>query len=154
AKDTLLVLNKVDAADRGQLAAVQARYPHAVPISAHSGRGLDKLAAAVSQTLTHNFLDVDIETGVENGRLLAQLAAFGQILSKRYTDSRVIVHCRIPQRAMAHLHGDDIAVRQRAASTNGSTGGASNGFAPRLDWQLDSDSAPRLDPNSPQNGRS
>ena len=39
AKDTLLVLNKVDAADRGQLALVRTRYPHALPISARAGIG-------------------------------------------------------------------------------------------------------------------
>ena len=34
AKDTLLVLNKADAADRGQLACVTGRYPNAIAISA------------------------------------------------------------------------------------------------------------------------
>ena len=33
--------------------------------------------------------------GVDNGRLLAYLAAHGEILSKKYPDERVIVHCRI-----------------------------------------------------------
>ena len=28
-----------------------------------------------------------------------------------YTDSRVIVHCRIPQRALSHFHGDDTTIR-------------------------------------------
>ena len=39
AKDTLLVLNKIDAVDRVQLAALLNRYPHAMPISAHTGQG-------------------------------------------------------------------------------------------------------------------
>ena len=43
AKDTLLVLNKIDAADRGHLTLVRTRYPNAMPISARSGIGLDEL---------------------------------------------------------------------------------------------------------------
>jgi GTP-binding protein HflX len=125
AKDTLLVLNKIDAADRGQIASIMARYPHALRISAHSGQGIDELKAAVSQALSHGFLDVDVETGVDNGRLLAMLSSHGEVLSKRYVDSRVFVHCRVPQRALGHLRGGDVIIRPHGAppavtSTNGS----------------------------------
>jgi GTPase len=119
AKDTLLVLNKVDAADRAQLASVLNRYPNGLPISARTGQGMERLATTVSQTLSHNFLDVDVETGVENGRLMAQLAAFGEVLSKRFTDTRVIVHCRIPRRTLAHLHGHGVLIREHGKNSNG-----------------------------------
>ena len=111
AKDTLLVLNKIDAADRAQLISLMTRYPQALQISAHTGQGLDRLATAVSQALSHSFLDVDVETGVENGRLLALLSRHGEVLSKRYTDNRVIVHCRIPERAMSHLRDPNTRIR-------------------------------------------
>jgi GTP-binding protein HflX len=122
AKDTLLVLNKVDMAERGQVAAIKSRYPHAVAVSAYTGQGIDALATAVSQALSHVFLAVDVETGVENGRLLACLASHGEVLSKRYTDSRVIVHCRIPERALGNLRADDAEIRphgRAAAEPNG-----------------------------------
>ena len=38
-----------------------------------TGEGLSRLAAAVSDALTHHFVDVDVETDVANGRLLASL---------------------------------------------------------------------------------
>jgi GTP-binding protein HflX len=109
--DTLLVLNKADVTDRGHMAALRGRYPHAIPVSAHTGAGIDKLSVAVSQALSHNFLDIDVETGVENGRLLALLSSHGEVLSKRYTDSRVIVHCRIPERAMGYLRHEKADIR-------------------------------------------
>jgi GTP-binding protein HflX len=119
-KDTLLVLNKVDAADRAQLSAILTRYPHALPISAHTGQGLPQLSAAVSQALSHSFLDVDVETRIDNGRLLAMLSSHGEVLSKRYHDDRVTVHCRIPQRAMSHFRGPETTIRpHRAAGSNG-----------------------------------
>jgi GTP-binding protein HflX len=116
AKDTLLVLNKVDAINRGSLAALMTRFPQALPISAFTGQGIEQLSSAVSQSLSHTFLDVDVETGVENGRLLAMLSSHGEVLSKRYTESRVIVHCRIPQRALGHLRGPDIEIRPHGES--------------------------------------
>ncbi|REK05984.1 MAG: GTPase HflX [Planctomycetota bacterium] len=130
AKDTILVLNKADVASRGQLAAIMSRYPNALSISAHTGQGVDRLAAAVSQALSHGFLDVDVETGVENGRLLAMLSNHGEVLSKRYTDTRVIVHCRIPERALGHLRASDAEIRphRRPGQTPGGNG-TDNGSA-------------------------
>ena len=84
-KDTLLVINKIDALpDRARLDGLLGRYPDAVPISARSGlRAGPNLAAAVSEALSRSFLDVDVEMGVENGRLLAYLAAHGEVFSKQ-----------------------------------------------------------------------
>jgi GTP-binding protein HflX len=135
AKDTLLVLNKIDLAEPGQVTALRTRYPRAVPISARSGQGLDDLAAAVSDVLSHGFLDLDVETDVSNGRLLAMLAAYGEVLSKRYHDSRVTVHCRIPQRAVAHLHDPATIVRPHQANGYAAANGqASPGGSTSSSW--------------------
>jgi GTP-binding protein HflX len=100
-KDTLLVLNKVDhPQSRGSLERLKARYPNAIPISAQSGQGVPQLAAAVSDALSRDFADVDILAGVENGKLFAYLNAHGEVLSQRYTDESVLIHCRISR---AHL---------------------------------------------------
>jgi GTPase len=110
-KDTLLVVNKVDALpDRLRLDGIMNRYPNAVPISARTGFGVANLAAAVSEALSHSFLDVDVEIGVENGRLMAYLAAHGEVLSKHYRDSRVVVHCRIPSQHLGRIEEGAICV--------------------------------------------
>lgn len=104
AKDTLLVMNKIDAlASASTLHAIRRRYPNAVAVSAHTGEGLDSLALAVSDALSQSFRDVDIETSVGNGRLMAFLAAHGEVLSRRYEDERVILHCRIPQKYLGRI---------------------------------------------------
>ena len=112
AKDMLLVVNKVDAlSNRARVDGLLNRYPNAVAVSARRGQGLEKLAAAVSTGLSRSFLDVDVEMGVENGRLLAYLAAHGEILSKQYHDTRVVVHCRLPQRYLGRIRRDGTTVR-------------------------------------------
>ncbi|MGA2617943.1 MAG: GTPase HflX [Thermoguttaceae bacterium] len=113
-KDTLLVLNKIDALpDRVRLDGLRNRYPQAIAISAQTGQGLAELALAVSAALSRSFLDVDVELGVDNGRLLAYLAAHGEILSKKYRDRRVIVHCRIPPQLLCRVEEDGIVVHAR-----------------------------------------
>ncbi|MFW5692842.1 MAG: GTPase HflX [Thermoguttaceae bacterium] len=114
-KDTLLVLNKADSLpDRARLDALLARYPAAIPISAQRRSGLRRLATAVSDALSRMFHDVDIEMGVENGRLLAYLAAHGEILSKRYVDSRVIVHCRLPRQHLGRIDEAGVTIQPHA----------------------------------------
>jgi GTP-binding protein HflX len=127
AKDAVLVLNKVDAvADRGRLESLLARYPNAVPISARRRQGLDALAGVVSRALSRGFRDVDVETGVGNGRLLAWLASHGEILSQQFSESRVVVHCRLPQSHLPLIHEPDTEVRPHGAPAAAPVNGVPN----------------------------
>ena len=113
-KDTLLVINKIDEIDsRPSVDGLLNRYPNAIPISAHTGSGLERLAIAVSDALSRSFLDVEVETGVDNGRLMAYLAAHGEVLSKRFNSSRVVVHCRLPQQYLGRINEEGTTVRHR-----------------------------------------
>jgi len=69
------------------------------------------LSTAVSDALSRTFRDVDVEFGVDNGRLMAYLAAHGEVLSKQYHAARVIVHCRIPQRDLGRVSTDEASIR-------------------------------------------
>jgi GTPase len=113
-KDTILVLNQIDAVEEpGTLEQLKQRYPSAIPVSARTGEGLPRLANAVSNALTHHFLDVDVETDVANGRLLASLAQHGEILSRTYTDGRVSVHCRMPSKILGQISPREARIRLR-----------------------------------------
>jgi GTP-binding protein HflX len=114
-KDTLLVLNKVDAVpDLVSRDRILARYPHALGISARSGAGLAELAQAVSDALGRGFRDVDVETDPGNGRLLAWLGRHGEVLSRRFSDDRVVVHCRVPAALLGRIPRDEATVRSHA----------------------------------------
>ena len=101
AKDTLLVLNKIDQVDDPGAAGgdSQSRIPTAVPISARTGDGLARLAAAVSDALSQRLPRPGDSLDVSNGRLLAYLAKYGEVLSRTFTGDRATVHCRIRRRA-------------------------------------------------------
>ncbi len=111
-KDTLLVLNKIDVPDAStRVGHVANRYPNAVPISARTKAGFDRLALAVSDALSRTFRDVDVETGVENGKLMAYLAAHGEVLSQTYNGTRVTIHCRLPQKHLGRINPAEADVR-------------------------------------------
>jgi GTP-binding protein HflX len=132
-KDTLLVLNKIDRLDSPErLEGVLRKYPLAVPISAAKRIGIDKLVWAVSDTLSKGFLDLDIETGVDNGRLMAYLAAHGEILSKRFSDLRVIIHCRLPQKHLRRVTEPGTIVRSHEGNGHDPGNGAVFGSGPAL----------------------
>lgn len=120
AKDTLLVLNKIDRLpEPSAWNAILSRYPHAIPLSAKTRRGFEQFSYRVSDALSRTFRDVDVETRVDDGRLMAYLAAHGEILSKRYGDERVTVHCRIPQKYLGRIQGDGVVVRGHGADVRG-----------------------------------
>jgi GTP-binding protein HflX len=106
-KDTLLVLNKVDQVEEvGRLHSIRSLYPAAVPISAKNGEGLAKLTATVSDALSQDFLDLEIRFDVSNGRLLAFLAKYGEVLSRTFSGDRAIVHCRLSRKHLGSLRED------------------------------------------------
>jgi GTP-binding protein HflX len=86
----------------------------------------------VSEALTQHFLDVDIETDVANGRLLAYLAQHGEILSRTFTGDRVSVHCRMPSKYLGRIRAEDAMIRHREpehrnGTANGNGRAHSNG---------------------------
>lgn len=123
-KDTILVINKVDRLpDRTRLESLLGRYPHAIPLSARTGLGVPQLALAVSEALSRTFRDVDVEFGIDNGRLMAHLAAHGEVLSKQYRAGRVVVHCRIPQKYLGRIRPEEAVIRPH-----------SNGAPVEMEW--------------------
>ena len=117
AKDTLLVVNKIDAApNSAAVDSILRRYPNAVPVSARTGEGLEQLAIAVSDALSRSFQDVEIETDVSNGRLMAYLAAHGEVLSRRFEGTRVFLHCRVPQKFLGRINDPDTVIGLRTTA--------------------------------------
>jgi GTP-binding protein HflX len=124
-KDTLLALNKVDqVADQTRLQSIRSLYPSAVTISAKTGDGLSRLSSAVSEALTSDFLDLEIRFDVANGRLLAFLSKYGEVLSRTFTGDRTTVHCRISRKHVAAIRDHaDADLRPYDAATTASRNG-------------------------------
>jgi GTP-binding protein HflX len=111
-KDTLLVLNKIDAIENAAiLNRVLDRYPNAIPVSARNHKGLTALIQAVGAALGRDFLDVEVDVEPSDGRLLAYLSAKGEVISRDYGDSRITVKVRMPAGSMGPVMRSALAVR-------------------------------------------
>ncbi len=109
---TLLVLNKSDKVpDRSFLDVLKAHHAESVAISAARGEGLDRLEQAVRDAMSDRALEAEVETGVENGRVLAYLAQHAQIHDRTYDDGRVRLHCHLPRRCLEFLFEHGVNVR-------------------------------------------
>ena len=109
---TILVLNKADRVpDRSYLDILKAPHLDSVTISAARGEGLDRLEQAVRAALHERALDAEIETGIENGRVLAYLAQHAQIHNRVYDEDRVVLQCHLPRRCLDFLneHGAHVS---------------------------------------------
>lgn len=111
-KKSLLVLNKIDALhDPAQLNRVLDRYPHAIPVSARAGKGLAALVTAVGEALSREFLDIEVDVAPADGKLLAYLAAQGEVVSQEYGEQKTTVHVRMPSSAMGPVRRTAISIR-------------------------------------------
>ncbi|MBO7708426.1 MAG: GTPase HflX, partial [Thermoguttaceae bacterium] len=104
-KDTILVLNKIDTAEPERLLALKERYPMAVCISAREGSGLGELTRAVNDLLSREFLTVEVEAPIADGRLDAYLTREGEVLDRRYDENaaKAFFKCRLPRHIVDKL---------------------------------------------------
>ncbi|MCL2349614.1 MAG: GTPase HflX [Planctomycetaceae bacterium] len=114
-KDTVLVLNKIDAVESPEkLERLKSHYPQAIVVSAKTGEGLDQLAAAVSDALSREFVFLEVDMPVSNGRLAAFLADEGEVLSRTYENDRAVFHCRVPRHVLGRLQKEtDVNYREK-----------------------------------------
>jgi GTPase len=101
---SILVLNKIDAVqDRGIVDVLRAKYAHSVTVSARDGTGLAQLGELAAEMLSDGFVEVELEASPGAGRLLAFLAEHADVLDRRYTDSAVLLRCRVSRNWLARL---------------------------------------------------
>lgn len=113
---TLLVLNKADKVpDRSFLDVLRAHHRDSICISAAKREGLEALEHAVRLALLNSAMDVEIETSVADGRVLAYLAQHAQVYDRAYHEEgdRVVIQCRLPRRCLDFLLEHGAQVREK-----------------------------------------
>ena len=109
----VLVLNKVDKVeDQSIVDILRRQYEDTISISAATGFGIDRLSRVVAERLSGGFSEIELETGVGNGRLFAWLTQHAEELDRRYDESatRVRIRCRLPRAALGGLPMDDVTL--------------------------------------------
>ena len=117
-KSTLMVFNKMDRLDpegtgtgAGALKRLQEKFPHAVAISAATGKGISSLLAEISTQLRPKREFLELRIPHEQSAVIARLHKVGQVIERRYTGKLAKFKARIPP----HYHAEFAAFIVRDA---------------------------------------
>ncbi|MBW7882116.1 MAG: GTPase HflX [Caldilineaceae bacterium] len=101
-KPVVVALNKVDLLDpddseqADMVAEALAEYPHSVPISARTGKGMSKLLETIDDTLQHLMAPVDVLIPYARGDLVALVHSHGVVETEEHTEDGTHLTGRLP----------------------------------------------------------
>lgn len=94
--------------------------PRDVEVSAKTGSGLETLKRRIDEVIEEDpLMEVDFELSPADGERLALLHRYGNVLSQRYEDDRVVVRARVTRSFWEHLQSHSQSPRE-ATDTGGS----------------------------------
>ncbi|MGA3563613.1 GTPase HflX [Melissospora conviva] len=99
----LLVINKVDAADEETLLRLKRHWPEAIFVSAHTGRGIDGLRAAIEERLPRPAVELRAVLPYERGDLVSRVHRSGEVLESEHLPEGTLVHVRVDAALAAEL---------------------------------------------------
>ncbi|MCI0629604.1 MAG: GTPase HflX [Phycisphaerales bacterium] len=100
----ILVLNKIDRlSDRREVEAWLQKHPDALPVSAVSGEGLEKLKPLVMEQFLGGVREVEIALPMGDTREIMFLEKRTQVLDRQYEDSTAVFKVRIGRRQVDQL---------------------------------------------------
>ncbi|RLP94371.1 MULTISPECIES: GTPase HflX [unclassified Micromonospora] len=99
----LLVVNKTDAADEDTLLRLKRLWPDAIFVSAHTGRGVDGLRAAIEERLPRPAVEVRAVLPYDRGDLVARVHRTGEVLSTAHLPEGTLLHVRVGEALAAEL---------------------------------------------------
>ena len=100
------VLNKADAVSEDSAAyLLRVAVPEAVEVSALRGAGLPDLTERVIGLMRSRYARVTVEGDVANGRLMAYVRKYGQVLGQEFEDGRMRLDVRLPTAEVPRVIG-------------------------------------------------
>jgi GTP-binding protein HflX len=101
----LLVFNKVDLLDADDARELAIREPEAIPISAVTGEGLERLRQRIGEAFEETLRPVELLLPYSEGAVLAELHTLAGDLEREDRPEGVVVKARVPA-AAAHRFAD------------------------------------------------
>jgi GTP-binding protein HflX len=99
----IVVINKIDAADDATVARLLRAEPHAVPVCARTGEGIDKLQALIESELPKPPVEIEALVPYDRGELVSRVHRSGEVLSIEHEIGGTRVHARVSEALAAAL---------------------------------------------------
>jgi GTP-binding protein HflX len=90
-RETLLVLNKIDAADKENMAILRSKFPDAIEISALKGINLDGLLSVVQDKLFNKFIRAELLIPYSDAKVLSYLHENKCVEHEEYKEEGIYV---------------------------------------------------------------
>jgi GTP-binding protein HflX len=112
-KPELLLLNKIDTPQGEHHAHTwRTMNPNAIPISAKTGAGIDRLIEAVTDHVRGQQLEVTLEAEVTNGKLISFIEHQCRVHEREFEDGQIIIHATMGKRTLADLsHNPQVHIK-------------------------------------------
>lgn len=92
----IVLLNKIDAVrDEAELSVLRHQLPDAIPISAKTGAGLDRLVETVRHMIGGDPRQVVLRLPVAEGRAVHAIEKQSEVAERRYVDGQVEMHVKL-----------------------------------------------------------
>ena len=82
---------------------LQKEYPEALPISAKTGRGVEVLVERVRSAMRGGMKTIDFAVDLADGKAISFLENRGEVLERRWEDSKAFFKVRIGGRQLDQL---------------------------------------------------
>jgi GTP-binding protein HflX len=111
----LLVFNKIDLLPEHELLALQERVtalvPNAIFVSSVSDEGLEPLRRALRHAMRARRPVAEVWLRAGDGRLLAEIHAFGEVLDTRQEGEQMVIRARLTERLRGRLEQGGAEIR-------------------------------------------
>ena len=97
----IIALNKVDIADSEVIRNLQRDESEVVPISVHTGFGIEELIERIERALPRPKVELSVLIPYERGDLVSRMHEQGEVLSEKYLAEGTSIHGLVDE-AMAH----------------------------------------------------
>ena len=97
----IIALNKVDIADPEIVRNLQREESEVIPISVHTGFGIDELMRCIERALPRPKVELSVLIPYDRGDLVSRMHEHGEILSEKYLADGTSIHGLVDE-AMAH----------------------------------------------------
>jgi len=106
-KTEILLLNKIDTDEgREHFPVWRALHPNAIPISAKTGEGMAAMHDAVYRYVRGQQVEVEVETDLTNGKLLAFLESQCRIEDRQFIDGKARLKMIVGRNFLKDLQGN------------------------------------------------
>lgn len=114
-KPELLLLNKIDSENgEKEYPAWQTLHPDAIPISAKTGAGLDRLMTLVASKITGQQIRVHLAIPMRQGKLISQVESNGTVHGRDFEEHHAVLDITLGEKYLTDLvNAGKVEVRKR-----------------------------------------